>query len=242
MAKLDKSTSDKGFENTLKPRKRGITRRDFFKLTAAAGAGGGVASLLDWAIVAPKVAGYSVGATGISTCPYCAVGCNVVWATGTGAASGQVVDIYGDPDCPINNGGLCSKGAASLQLVNNTRRVGVPGSIHAASTAIPAVSGDTGGGPMVRVANGSWEALTWNQALYGKTTGLYSDTPMVSAGIAQTMFDKRIAVPMSGSIVTGQAKGVAFLGSSHMTNEENWLYRKLITNFGTNNIEHQARI
>ncbi len=38
------------------------------------------------------------------------------------------------------------------------------------------------------------------------------------------------------------SKGVAFLGSSHMNNEPNYLYRKLIANFGTSNTEHQARI
>jgi predicted molibdopterin-dependent oxidoreductase YjgC len=38
------------------------------------------------------------------------------------------------------------------------------------------------------------------------------------------------------------SKGVAFLGSSHMNNESNYIYRKLIANFGTSNTEHQARI
>jgi len=38
------------------------------------------------------------------------------------------------------------------------------------------------------------------------------------------------------------SKGVAFFGSSHMNNESNYMYRKLIANFGTSNVEHQARI
>ena len=36
--------------------------------------------------------------------------------------------------------------------------------------------------------------------------------------------------------------GVAFFGSSHMNNESNYMYRKIIANFGTSNVEHQARI
>lgn len=38
------------------------------------------------------------------------------------------------------------------------------------------------------------------------------------------------------------SKGVAFLGSSHMNNEPNITYRRLIAQFGTSNVEHQARI
>jgi anaerobic selenocysteine-containing dehydrogenase len=37
-------------------------------------------------------------------------------------------------------------------------------------------------------------------------------------------------------------KSVAFFGSSHMNIDQNYIYKKLICNFGTNNVEHQARI
>jgi predicted molibdopterin-dependent oxidoreductase YjgC len=38
------------------------------------------------------------------------------------------------------------------------------------------------------------------------------------------------------------SKSVAFLGSSHMNNEQNYTYRKMIAQFGSSNTEHQARI
>jgi hypothetical protein len=41
---------------------------------------------------------------------------------------------------------------------------------------------------------------------------------------------------------TYNSKSVAFFGSSHMNNESNYIYRKIIANFGTSNVEHQARI
>jgi anaerobic selenocysteine-containing dehydrogenase len=41
---------------------------------------------------------------------------------------------------------------------------------------------------------------------------------------------------------TYNSKAVAFFGSSHMNNESNYIYRKMIANFGTSNVEHQARI
>ncbi len=52
-------------------------------------------------------------------CTYCAVGCGQIVAV----EEGQVVNIEGDPDHPINQGTLCSKGAAAYQVVNNPRRL-----------------------------------------------------------------------------------------------------------------------
>ena len=56
--------------------------------------------------------------------------------------------------------------------------------------------------------------------------------------IAAGLVTARGALPTT----TYNSKGVAFFGSSHMNNEPNYLYRKIIANFGTSNVEHQARI
>src|SRR5262245_16922893 len=54
-----------------------------------------------------------------SVCPYCAVGCGqLVYAKG-----GQLIDIEGNPDSPINEGTLCPKGANAFQLAVNPHRV-----------------------------------------------------------------------------------------------------------------------
>ncbi len=54
-----------------------------------------------------------------SVCPYCAVGCGqVVYTRG-----GELVDIEGNPNSPINQGTLCPKGAASRQLVQQPGRL-----------------------------------------------------------------------------------------------------------------------
>ncbi len=60
------------------------------------------------------------GATAsVSVCPYCAVGCSqLVYTKG-----GQVIDIEGNPQSPINQGTLCPKGANTFQLVSNPHRV-----------------------------------------------------------------------------------------------------------------------
>jgi formate dehydrogenase major subunit len=52
-------------------------------------------------------------------CPYCAVGCGII----VHEKDGKVINTEGDPDHPINQGSLCSKGGALYQLANNKRRI-----------------------------------------------------------------------------------------------------------------------
>ncbi len=54
-----------------------------------------------------------------SVCPYCAVGCGLhIYTKG-----GQIIDIEGNPDSPINEGTLCPKGANVFQLARNPHRI-----------------------------------------------------------------------------------------------------------------------
>ena len=60
------------------------------------------------------------GATATTTiCPFCGVGCGQV----VSSRAGKVIYIEGDPGHPISEGTLCSKGAAGIQVVNNSRRL-----------------------------------------------------------------------------------------------------------------------
>ena len=60
------------------------------------------------------------GATATTTvCPFCGVGCGQVVST----KGGKVINIEGDPNHPISEGTLCSKGASGIQVVNNSRRL-----------------------------------------------------------------------------------------------------------------------
>jgi formate dehydrogenase major subunit len=60
------------------------------------------------------------GATATTTvCPFCGVGCGQV----VSSRAGKVIHIEGDPGHPISEGTLCSKGAAGIQVVNNSRRL-----------------------------------------------------------------------------------------------------------------------
>jgi formate dehydrogenase major subunit len=54
-----------------------------------------------------------------SICPYCAVGCSQVIYT----RDGELVNIEGNPNGPINQGTLCPKGSSSRQLIQQPGRL-----------------------------------------------------------------------------------------------------------------------
>ena len=53
-------------------------------------------------------------------CPYDASGCGFICYTDS---KGQLTNIEGDPNHPVNQGGACSKGASIAQIHNNPRRL-----------------------------------------------------------------------------------------------------------------------
>lgn len=53
-----------------------------------------------------------------SICPFCGVGCGLL----VSAQDGKIINIEGDPDHPINEGALCSKGNSVFQIAQNERR------------------------------------------------------------------------------------------------------------------------
>ncbi len=54
-----------------------------------------------------------------SVCPYCAVGCSL----NVYVKNGEVIDIEGNADSPINRGTLCPKGSATFQYTINPSRL-----------------------------------------------------------------------------------------------------------------------
>jgi len=101
-----------------------VSRRGFLKISGAAAAGtalGGITGLG----LQPKRAQAAAQALRIqnakvfpSVCPYCAVGCGTL----VHVANGQIINIEGNPDSPVNQGNLCPKGAAIYQLHVNPNR------------------------------------------------------------------------------------------------------------------------
>jgi formate dehydrogenase major subunit len=120
-------------------------------------------------------------------CTHCSVGCTVMAEVSNGVWIGQ------EPawDSPINRGSHCAKGAAVRELVHGDRRLRYP----------------------VKLVNGQWTRMSWEQAL-------------------DEISNKLMAIPES----------VYWLGSAKFSNEGAYLNRKLAAFWGTNNVDHQARI
>jgi formate dehydrogenase major subunit len=98
-----------------------ITRRQFFQRSAFT-----LGAVVTTFALSPKSAiankkDFKTFKTKESTtiCPFCGVGCGLIVST----RSNKVINIDGDPDHPINEGALCSKGAALYQVANNELRL-----------------------------------------------------------------------------------------------------------------------
>lgn len=109
-----------------------VTRRGFLRLgagaTALAAFGGLGVSLAPAAEHAAKAKLQWTKRT-TSVCCYCAVGCGLIVSTGDAghpAGVGKAVNVEGDPDHPVNEGGLCAKGASIFELADNARRPAKP--------------------------------------------------------------------------------------------------------------------
>jgi len=206
-----------------------LSRRDFVKVAGAATA---AVATMEPLMPAPAAAlkldplDVTGTTTYLSTCPYCSAQCGQRVVVGN--ETKKVYDVYGDVDSPTNNGGLCAKGAGSYQLVNNSRRLGVPE--HTAG-----VDGqDFTGTAWKRVGNGAWQTISLATAM-----------TEIAEGDAATTNKHTGLKAIRGTVDAANfynSKKVMFFGSSHMNNEQNFLYRKIIANFGTSNVEHQARI
>ncbi len=102
-----------------------VSRRDFLKVSGVS-TGLVLAGLFSLRSVKARAQTFRSRiryAKQVSTiCPYCAVGCSEI----VSVRNGEVINIEGDPDHPINEGSLCSKGGALYQVAKNERRLTKP--------------------------------------------------------------------------------------------------------------------
>ena len=122
-----------------------FNRRDFLKLVgvgvagAAAGCAKPPAEKLIPYLVAPEDILPGVPYFYSSTCRECPAGCGIV----VRAREGRATKIEGNPEHPVNRGGLCARGQASLQGLYDPDRLKTP---------------------MLK-EGGKWRVATWDEAL-----------------------------------------------------------------------------
>ena len=99
-----------------------LNRRQFLKLSGATAATLAVVELgFNETEVHAKTKEFKIAKATVTPtiCPYCAVGCGILVHT----KNNDVVYTEGDPDHPINEGSLCSKGTTIRQLFTSEKRV-----------------------------------------------------------------------------------------------------------------------
>jgi formate dehydrogenase major subunit len=157
-----------------------------------------------------------------TVCPYCSVGCGII----VYAENGKIINTEGDPDHPISEGALCSKGSSVSQLVNNDTRVKKPLYREPGGTA--------------------WKEVEWDWAL-DRIARLVKDSrdksfkTVTKAKVKETQPDGSV-IEVEKEFTVNRTDGIAHIGSAALDNEECYILQKLVRSWGLVYVEHQARI
>jgi formate dehydrogenase major subunit len=194
-----------------------LSRRSWMKIAAGGGAGLALAELgfgPTEARAATK--GFKLqGAKEFTTaCNFCSCGCGMV----AHVKEGKLVNLEGDPDHVINEGALCSKGAAMRATHDSDQRVK---------------------NPLYRApGSDKWQEIGWDEA-FDKIAKKVKATRDASWIAAEKDKDKD---GVEHEYPVNRTDALAFMGGAQNTNEECYLYAKMARLFGTAYVEHQARL
>jgi formate dehydrogenase major subunit len=190
-----------------------ISRRQFFRASAAALATTAFGFDLRAAAAAARELKIARTTETRSVCPYCAVGCGVVIHTLGDRARNvkpSVVHIEGDVESPISRGTLCPKGISLKQYVVNDRRLTRP--LYRAP-----------GAP-------EWSDISWDEAI-SRLARRIKDAR-----------DRGFEANDAEGRVVNRLRNVAMIGGCTDTNEINFLLGKLRFALGVLAYENQARL
>lgn len=152
-----------------------------------------------------------------NVCCYCAGGCGSLCSV----RDGELINLEGDPDNPINFGGLCPKGASMSQLRNivdpKTRKV--------------IKNPDRVTRPMVRrPGSDHWEDISWNQAI-----------DEIAHKVKDTR-DKTFVEKDETGLTVNRCPAIASLGGSQQDVDEDYMILKAMRALGVVAIDNQARV
>ena len=197
-----------------------LTRRGFFKSVGAAFA---TAAAFEVAAASPALAVETSSEWKLvnteeytNICCYCAGGCGSLCSV----RDGELINLEGDPDHPINKGGLCPKGASMFQLRN----------IVDPETREIVKNPDRVSKPMVRRPGASdWEPISWEDAI---------------SEIARKVKDTRDEsfIETENGLTVNYTPAIASLGGSQQNSEEEYLILKMMRSLGVVAIDNQARV
>jgi formate dehydrogenase major subunit len=198
-----------------------ITRRSFLKLTGAA-----LMTSVMYEFVGQSTA-LAVDSSGTwklvdvtettTICCYCSGGCGSI----VSVRDGKLINVEGDPDHPINRGGMCSKGSSQFAV----------NSIFDDKTGEQIINPNRLTTPKVRRAGKSeWEDISWEQAI-----------DEIAKKIKKTR-DENYEAKSKDGVIVNRTEAIASFGAAALDNEEGYALQKLCRGLGMTYIEHQARI
>ena len=193
-----------------------LTRRQFFKVTAAGAGATGLAVMgMAPATAFAEVRQYKLlrATETRNNCTYCSVGCGtLLYSLGDGAknAKKKIFHIEGDPDHPVSRGSLCPKGASLIDFVNSPNRV-----LH----------------PQVREAGSTeWKDISWDEALDR------------IARLIKEERDANIIEKNADGVTVNRLESVGMLCASASSNETGILTQKFMRSLGLVGADSQARV
>lgn len=150
-------------------------------------------------------------------CAFCGCGCGIILYTNS---DNKIVFCEGDPDHPINEGSICSKGNAIIDSYNTIEKDGgrVINKLRVTE-------------PMYRAPGSTkWETKSWDWAL-----------SEIAKRIKKTR-DASFEEKDDKGVTVNRTTAIATFGSASLDNEENYLLHKMFRSWGLINIEHHARL
>jgi len=202
-----------------------LSRRTFLKLTGTAAAasilaGSGFQSRLE---AAEKIRVHY--AREVPTiCTFCGVGCGILCHVVKNEHNRDVIiNTEGDPDHPINEGSLCSKGSSLYNV-----------SYIYDSQGRPKPNPNRLTKPLYRAPGSDrWEEKDWDWMLETIAQRI-KKTRDENFELTDTVDGRKVTV--------NRTNAIAWLGSAFCTNEENYLFNKMARAMGIINIDHCARL
>ncbi len=193
-----------------------VTRRQFFKLSAAT-LGGSTLTALGFspkeALAEARQFKLARATETRNTCPYCSVACGVLmYSYGDRAknARSSIFHIEGDPDHPVNRGTLCPKGAALLDFVHSDSRLRYP-EYRAPKSK-------------------EWQRISWDEALDKVARLMKQDR------------DAHFVAKTPEGLTVNRWTSTGMLAASASSNETAYLTHKVMRSLGLVGFDIQARV